>query len=80
MARPARATPITTVANGRYFCTEAISGETTSPKMPNTVRNPADMAMVAAPARAMAAGREGAWLLPAITNADSRAERQTRTD
>jgi hypothetical protein len=67
MARTTSRTPITTVANGRYFCTEAISGETTRPKRPNTVRNPTDMAMVAMPARASAAGRDGAWLLPAIT-------------
>lgn len=67
-AKPIIARPIRTVANGRYLVTEAISGDTASPKSPNTVTNPADIATVAAPARAKAAGRDGASLLPAITS------------
>jgi hypothetical protein len=37
------------VGNGRYFCAEAITGEITRPKMPKTVRNPADIAMLLHP-------------------------------
>lgn len=57
---------MTTVANGRYLCAEAISGDTANPKIPNTVRNPADIVTVAAPARASATGRD-APRLSAIT-------------
>ncbi|PQM44466.1 hypothetical protein C1Y40_05379 [Mycobacterium talmoniae] len=65
-AVPISTTPMTTVANGRYFCAEAITGEIASPNTPNTVRNPVAIATVAAPARASAAGRDVFWL-PAIT-------------
>lgn len=60
-------TPMTTVANGRYRCAEAISGEITRPKTPNTVTKPAAMASVAVPARASAAGRVVGCPSPTIT-------------
>lgn len=59
-------TPMTTVANGRYSCAEATTGEISKPKMPNTVRNPADMATVAKLALASATGRDDPALPSAI--------------
>lgn len=70
---------MTTVANGRYLWAEAMTGEISSPKTPNTVRKPSDIPAVAAPARSTARGREVPWL-PAITKPDNRGERQSRTD
>lgn len=66
-AKPISNTPMITVANGTYCCAEAISGAISRPKIPNTVRNPADMTSVAAPARASATGRDVIWLPPAMT-------------